>query len=239
MIDFHTHLLPSIDDGSSGIEETKELLDAEIRQGVDKIVATPHFYASEDSIEHFLQKRADSFGKVKPLLGEEGRDAEIYLGAEVYFFPGIGKAEMLPRLCIEGTKALLLEMPFCQWDDGMYENVREIVLGQKLTVVLAHIERYVGFQKRTDAWDRVMSLPLYQQINGGCFLDWRRRRFPLKHMREGHPVVLGSDCHNMRARQPNLGAARDCIQKKLGSKALEQSDRLAEALLMRFSAHEP
>lgn len=231
MIDFHTHLLPGIDDGSRNVDETEELLDMEEKQGVNQVIVTPHFYASRDSVDQFLKRRSDSYEKIKPLFKEKKGITGLYFGAEVYFFSGIGDAKMLPKLCIEGTDVLLLEMPFCQWDNTIYESVKKIVRGQKLTVVLAHIERYVGFQKDTDAWEQVMSLPLYQQVNGGCLLDWKRRRFPVRYMKEGHAVVLGSDCHNTHLRKPNLEEARDYLQKKLGSAALERNDNLAAKLI--------
>ena len=43
MIDFHTHILPGIDDGSRDIEQTKELLRQAHAQGVTRILATPRF----------------------------------------------------------------------------------------------------------------------------------------------------------------------------------------------------
>ena len=34
--------------------------------------------------------------------------------------------------------------------------------------------------------------------------------------------LLGSDCHNMTTRVPNLGLAKEAIEKKLGEKILER-----------------
>ena len=41
MIDIHTHLLPSIDDGPETIEESVELCKIAANDGIKKIVATP------------------------------------------------------------------------------------------------------------------------------------------------------------------------------------------------------
>ncbi len=46
-IDFHTHILPGIDDGSRNVEMSLRMLAAQREQQVDEIVATPHFYAPE------------------------------------------------------------------------------------------------------------------------------------------------------------------------------------------------
>ena len=72
-IDFHTHILPGIDDGSASVEESIELLKAEAAQGITKVVATPHFYANYDSPERFLERRA----KAKVLLDEEIKKINI------------------------------------------------------------------------------------------------------------------------------------------------------------------
>lgn len=42
MCDIHTHIIPLVDDGSSSIEESIELIKMEIKNGVTKIVCTPH-----------------------------------------------------------------------------------------------------------------------------------------------------------------------------------------------------
>lgn len=48
MIDFHSHILPGMDDGSKSTQESLEMLDMLRAQGVDTVAATPHFYAREN-----------------------------------------------------------------------------------------------------------------------------------------------------------------------------------------------
>lgn len=43
MIDFHSHVLPGIDDGSDCVEESLEMLHTAKNQGVSTMLATPHF----------------------------------------------------------------------------------------------------------------------------------------------------------------------------------------------------
>lgn len=61
VIDFHSHVLPGIDDGSRNIETSIEMLRLSRNAGVDRMIATPHFYADEDRIEHFLEKREHAY----------------------------------------------------------------------------------------------------------------------------------------------------------------------------------
>ena len=197
LIDFHTHILPEIDDGSRNVEMSLNMLAAQREQQVDEIVATPHFYAQKDSVEEFLLRRQRSYEKLKTKMAETNLDQKLHLAAEVYYFQGIGSAGMIPKLCVEGTQTLLLEMPFAQWDSAVYADVEKLVQRQKLKVVIAHIERYYEFQKKKEIWNAVMELPLYRQMNAGVFLNWKKRHKAFQLAKEATTIILGSDCHNM------------------------------------------
>lgn len=231
-IDFHTHILPGIDDGSRNVEMSLRMLAAQREQQVDEIVATPHFYAQKDSVEEFLLRRQRSYEKLKTAMEENGFDQKLYLAAEVYHFQGIGSAGMIPKLCVEGTQTLLLEMPFAQWDSAIYADVEKLVRHQKLKVVLAHIERYYEFQKKKEIWNAVMELPVYRQMNAGVFLNWKKRHKAFSIVKEAGSIILGSDCHNTDTRRTNLATGRVVLAKKFGENFLQGADRLAEEVLL-------
>ena len=149
MIDFHTHILPGMADGSQATHESLQMLTLESEQGAQEILLTPHFYAHFDKILSFLERREHSFRKLTKALNEHdmGTPLSLRKGAEVYYFPGIGDAKQIRELTIEGTDILLLEMPFAQWTDEIYVDVKKLIEKQKLTILLAHVERYDSFQK--------------------------------------------------------------------------------------------
>ena len=227
MVDFHSHVLPCMDDGSKSMDMSLAMMEAEAQQGVDKIIATPHFYGHRDSMEDFLERRQRSYQR----LVEAETGQQILLGSEVCYFQGIGCADSICRLCIEGTNVMLLELPSGQWNQEIYENVKNLIERQKLTIVLAHVERFYKFQKNPYIWDRVKELPLYWQMNAGAFLDWKRRKTALQLLKGRKTVLLGSDCHNMELRGPNLAAGREVIARKLGKIYLERTDKLSEEVL--------
>ena len=228
MVDFHSHILQCMDDGSRSLEISFAMLKTEAQQGVDRMIATPHFYGDRDSMEDFLERRQRSYQSM--MAAKPG--VQVMLGSEVFYFNGIGKADAIRRLCIEGTDVILLELPFGQWNREIYENVKNLIEVQKLTVVLAHVERFYKFQKNPSIWEQMMELPLYWQMNTGSFLDWKRRKTALRLLRERKSVLLGSDCHNMELRSPNLAAGRAVIDKKLGKAYLGRIDRLSEEVLL-------
>ena len=232
MIDFHTHVLPGIDDGSKNIEETEAMLRKLKEEGVDWFVATPHFYARHTSVMHFLEKRTDAAGKVKKLLESDNNLPRMLLGAEVYYFDGIGDAAQISELTVEGTNILLLEMPFAQWTREVLADVRKLIEKQKLQVVLVHIERFYRFQKDKSVWKEILNLPVVLQVNApalaGSFME---KHTAVSMLKLGLPVILGSDCHNMTSRPPVLNPGREVIRKKAGEAFLEECDLKAHALL--------
>ena len=58
MIDFHTHILPGIDDGAKDVSVSAAMLEMEKEQGVNEIVLTPHYYGKFYSPTDFVRRRA-------------------------------------------------------------------------------------------------------------------------------------------------------------------------------------
>lgn len=174
MIDFHTHILPRMDDGSRRMAETQKMLKMEYDQGVRQVVASSHFYAQHEFPETFLDRRGRRLARVREILHEEewGQEMQIFGGAEVLYYNGMADSPMLPSLCIEGTDTLLLEMPFSQWDKEVYREVRKIIEHRRIKVILAHVERYSSYQKNKDIWEEILDLPLTIQLNAGEILQF-------------------------------------------------------------------
>ena len=79
--DFHSHILPGVDDGSSSLEQSLQMLRMEAEQGIRHVVATPHFYARYDAPETFLEKRS----RAEALLREamEKNPGSVYLPVKI------------------------------------------------------------------------------------------------------------------------------------------------------------
>ena len=228
MIDFHSHILPGIDDGSKNAEMSLQMISSLASQGVDTIAATSHFYATERTPQRFLQRRAEAYDRLKAVLPQDA--PRILLGAEVLYFPGINHMEELPQLCLEGTDILLLEMPFTAWNERMIREVDELSRSGVCRIMMAHIERYY-FKQPVSVWDSFLDQGILMQSNAEFFLSFRTRHKALKMLKEGRIHLLGTDCHNMSSRAPHMAEARELIRKRLGDETLEEIDALGEALL--------
>lgn len=241
LIDFHTHILPGIDDGSQDISMTEIMLREEMRQGVNLVAATPHFYADQISIDGFLDRRAQAQAQTERLIQEADTPLPAVIdGAEVYYFPGMGHAQEISRLCIGETNTILVELPFEQWDSDVLRDVEALITRQKLNVVLAHVERYIGFQKDKSVWNRMLALPLTPQINAGSFRKSsglfhsdKKRKFCLDFLQAFPRTIVGSDCHNLENRPPNLAFAMEEIGNALCAESLQSIDAAVRKVLGR------
>ena len=239
MIDFHTHILPGIDDGSRDIDMTEKMLRMEQAMGVSHIYATPHFYAHRRSIEYFLERREGALAGTRELIAANPGLPKITAGAEVYYFSGIGRAKQLEDLCIEGTNILLLELPFAQWHSDIAEDIKELISRRGLRIVLAHVERYEQFQKSRHVWERLLDMPLTIQLNcediidaGSLFRRNHMHKTSMELLSRYDNVIIGSDCHNLTDRKPNFADARETLKKRCGLERLEQIDNYTQEVLI-------
>lgn len=218
MIDFHSHFLPNVDDGSKSLEESLQMLQLAYAQGVRHMVATPHFYADETVPEEFLERRQKAYDSIPRV-----RDIpQILLGAEVAYFNNMSRSEALQQMQIGNTGYLLVEMPFGPWNDRVVEDVCRLPDRQGLTPILAHVERYrdkLQFPKYRDA---LLSSDVLFQCNAGALLRFATRGWILKQCKQGCVHFLGSDCHNMTTRTPNLADGAQVIGKKMGQGYLDE-----------------
>lgn len=230
MIDFHSHILPKIDDGSKSSDMSVEMLKQSFQQGITHIVATPHFYLKSNKVETFLECRYGSYkaveNKTKDVLVPE-----IILGAEVYYFYGMSEFQDLNKLCIQNTNYLLLEMPFERWNDRIFNDIENIYIKRNIIPVIAHLERYINYQKGTNYINRIVNMGYPIQVNAEYFNNFFTKGKAIKMYQSGIIKLLGSDCHNLDLRPPNLGQACDIIRKKLGNTALENITDFSKKIL--------
>lgn len=228
MIDWHSHILPGMDDGSQNVEESLSMLDALRDQDVECVVATPHFYANDESVDEFLQRRQKAY----LLLTESMKDdhPRLFCGAEVRYYPGIAKMSELDKLKIESSNYLLLEMPMGRWTEYTIRELMELANMGSLTVILAHVDRYLAFQSPT-VWEKLSENGLLMQVNATAFNGYTTRHKVLKMFENGMVQFIGSDCHNLTSRPPKIAKAYETIQKKFGEYYLSKMNEYGFKIL--------
>lgn len=219
IVDFHSHVLPGIDDGSPDTDTSIRMLRTLLKDGVDICLATPHFYCESDTVADFLDKRDNAYNK---LLKEawNTKIPLIKLGAEVYYSPVLKKLPDLKKLCIEGTDYLLLELPYSKITPQIVADIEEIIEVYQITPIIAHVERYLRFTSY-NSLTSILELDVLSQVNCDSLLSFGSRRSACKLIKEGYIHLLGSDAHNMSSRPPRMKEAFKYIYSKFGKDYLD------------------
>ncbi len=227
MIDFHTHILPGIDDGSKNVEQSLQMLRMEARQGITEVIATSHYYPDEGSPRKYLQRRERAWQQLASQLTEDM--PRVRLGAEVQYFEGICRVEELETLRIQGSELLLLEMPTKVWSNRMLDDIVELNSRPEMQVVLAHIDRYAQWLPKGLVGELVDAGVLIQ-ANASAFGDFFSAMKAKKMLNQGQLHFFGSDCHSTEHRRPNW----DKVSPKLLAQLAEISAHYANAFLQQL-----
>lgn len=189
-IDFHAHILPGTDHGCDNISMAFMQLKMALGVGIDRIVATPHYYPHLETIQSFLKRREEAY--ITLLDSKEEIPIAIDLGAEILLFPGLDQLHGLDELCIKNTNCLLVELPTAYWDLELFNTLKALKETRHFNVVIAHVDRYP-----LEIIKLLQTLNLNMQINAKAVCSFLKFR-SLKHLIDtGEIVALGSDVHGL------------------------------------------
>ncbi len=218
MIDLHTHILPGIDDGAKDEQEARSLLSMLKEQGVTLVVLTPHFYSHKQDLSDFINKRREAFELISDF------ELEMILGSETYLTESLFSNDSLDKLCIGDTKYLLLEIPnIAEWTSPTFQMIDKVISKYNVRPIIAHVEQYRAVQlsrHKTKLFQELVDLGCLLQINADSVVDRSTRTKTLKLIKSGWADFVGSDCHNLTLRPPQIQEFREIVEKKLGSDQL-------------------
>ena len=229
MIDFHSHILPHIDDGARNVQISLDMLADSYRQGIRTVVATPHcLISSEDDIDIFIKRRQDSYDELMHAMSQDERDfPDVILGSEVQVSKGVTNFEKMHRLCISDTNYIMIEMPYKKWNEDCFDYLYELII-KDMHPIIAHVERYLD--KKREFYN-LYSLDLIYQVNADSFLSPFVKRFLPELFSEGSIQLLGSDMHSLSRRPSRMEEAKNRILKSYGNERFEQLMNNAELVL--------
>jgi protein-tyrosine phosphatase len=218
MIDIHTHILHSLDDGPKTIEESIELCKIAANDGIKTIVATPH---SKDGV--YEAKSDEILGKVKELnlkLKEMQIDLEILPGTEVHINGRLAEdIESGEVLTINnGKKFILLEFPFF-FVPPVTDKLISGLKSRGIVSIISHAERITPFQKNPKILERLVRSGTLTQITAQSLTGdfGSRERKCAKWLLE-HDMVhfIASDVHSLTGRPPILSEALNRAAEIIG-----------------------
>jgi len=214
LIDIHCHILPEVDDGPKSWDVAVQMCDVAWRDGIKRIVATPHsndeYFYDRAYLEELLQRLRDRTGG-KP---------ELSLGCDFHFsFENLQDAHANPgRYTIDSTPYMLVEFNNFSLPPAIEESLAKLInLGLK--PIITHPERNPLLQRTPE---RVLDW-----IRGGCTVQitanslsgrWGKKAEAAAHWFFDHNAVhfLATDAHGLTSRPPILSEARNVATKIAG-----------------------
>lgn len=189
--DWHSHILPGVDDGIRTMDEALETLDALEAQGVKRVWLTPHIMEDCPNTTLRLRERFDDLLKIYKGNLELNLASENMLDS--LFEERLNAKDLLP--IGKNKEYLLVETSYVNQPYGM-DDMIESVFACGLTPILAHPERY-RYMNEDDyrKWKKrgVLFQGNYVSITGGYGETARKKLEWL--LKEGMVNILGSDVH--------------------------------------------
>lgn len=230
MIDFHSHILPDIDDGSKSYEESLAMLEEARNVGFDCIISTSHYAIDCYEAPEYKRKRLIDD------LNLEANLPNIILGSEIFLTYNI--IELLKEYkasTINGTNYVLFELPLRQQFPNL-KNVINRLKENNYIPILAHPERYLVIQKDFKMLYELKELGVLFQANYGSILGnyGLAAKMTIKKMLKNNLIsFLGTDAHKEKSIYLEIPKAISYISKYVSNSELEKLTTINAEKILR------
>ncbi len=214
MIDLHCHILPGLDDGPDKMEESLEMAETAIADGITHVVATPHSndrfwfdFTHVRGLRDELQTRAGN--RIRFATG-----CDFHLNAE-----NLALLRKQPReYCINQHNYLLVEFNEISIPPAMDRTLHEMQLSG-LRLIVTHPERNAILLTHPERLREWVRRGCFVQVTGNALTGAfgpTAQQTAMQWIGEGIVHFAASDAHNNRNRPPRLRTAYDAVADRFG-----------------------
>jgi protein-tyrosine phosphatase len=210
-VDVHSHVVPSGDDGAQTVEEGRALCRAAAEHGTRLLFATPHVWPQLTLPDRREEEVRSAFAAVAARAG-----LELRLGFELTPTTALVREDLL-RYRLEGTDAVLMEVPFAGPADLLF-RLAERAEASGLTPVIAHPERAEAVLSDPTLAVELSDRGWLVQVNSTSLLGrhgWASEALAWELLDAGRAALVASDGHRA-ARPPQLDEAFAAVSARLG-----------------------
>jgi len=229
MIDIHSHIIPAVDDGSSSMKESLEMLKIAWEDGVKAIVATPHIFGQSSRVKH-IEHLHHKFMELKKSAEDHHIEIEIMPGAEVFFVSDLREKlkTYWSALTINYSNYFLLEFPADIVFPGSEEYIFELVTDGFIPII-CHPERNLAFQQNPHLLYQLLQAGALTQIDAGSLRgDYGLSAYSasVELLKHNLVYIIASDSHHQEFLVPGLSF----VYKKLRGIEKEKIDMMVEKI---------
>lgn len=218
MIDLHCHILPGLDGGAKDWEESIRMCRIAVKEGIKKIVATPH---TGNGV--YWNSAAEILGKSAELnyrLKQENIPLEIIPGADAHLEP-----DLVPKILSNQVltianqkKYILLELPA----QLVPEEIKKIIFDlqiEGIIPIISHPERNWEIQSNPGRAEELAGLGVILQLTAASLTGGfgpKAKICAQKLLQSGLALILASDAHSDQQRPPKMLDALAAAEKIIG-----------------------
>jgi protein-tyrosine phosphatase len=216
VIDIHSHILPGVDDGPTGVDDAVAMARLAAEDGIRTVACTPHRGYGYDTTPGEV---AAGIAALQPVLDAEGIDVRLVSGLEIAIDRAVRMDDdELYAATFGGTgRWLLIEMPFQGWP----LDLPALLTGLEVRghgAVLAHPERAESVQANPDRISDLVGRGALVQITAGSLTGEngaRAERAAHQLLRARLVHIIASDMHHPVRRPPGIRDALDAAATSL------------------------
>ena len=195
--DVHSHLVPNIDDGSKGLDDSLNMISEIYKLGYNKIITTPHIMG--DFYRNTPETILGGLETVKEKLKQENIAVEMGAAAEYYLDYDLERKMDEGKLLTFGKNYLLFEISYMNPPDNLFHVIFKMqTMGYR--PVLAHPERYNFWHKDFEKYEAFIDKGVLLQLNINSltgYYSMPTRIIAQKMIDKNMISLLGSDCHHI------------------------------------------
>lgn len=199
-VEFHSHLIPGVDDGVETFEQSLEILENFHKMGMRKVITTPHIMSDfyKNGPENLIPLRDELRLKLK----EKGIDLELEVAAEYMVDDGFQDKIAAGNLLTFGPKKrhILIELPFMEEPRNFKQSIFELQVNG-YQVILAHPERYPYMGMQRERFLELKDQGVLFQMNMLSLLGYYSKgvmETAQYLVEKGMVDLVGSDTHHIR-----------------------------------------
>lgn len=194
-VDFHSHILPGVDDGVRNFEKSKDILSSYYEAGVKKVYLTPHVMEDVPNTKEGLTKR---FEELKAYLEKESvKVPQLELASENMLDGAFAAKLENGELLTLGNNHVLIETSYYNAPYNLKELIFKLI-SKSYTPILAHPERY-DYMQNPD-YEQLKEMGVLFQLNLPSLMGLYGSHVQKKAkqlLMNGYYSFVGSDLHRM------------------------------------------
>lgn len=219
MIDIHCHLLPGLDDGPDSLEESLEMAQMAIEDGITHVVATPHANDRFPFLPELIQRRRD---ELQQRIGDR---LALATGCDFHLsFENLEDVRTNPaKYTINQRNYLLVEFASFSIPPSMDDTLHQLqLLG--VQPIITHPERnglLCGNPKRLQGW---LERGCYTQVTAQSLLGRfgeAARYWAEAWLDQDRVHFIASDAHSPKSRPPRLREAYQAVAARRGEEVAQ------------------